>query len=637
MKPPARPNSSVIKQAFEKSRSLSIGATASNGGVGFRVWAPKAKSVSAVVLGEKNRIVRLKKAPFGYFQGAAGGIGAGARYYYLLDGKLSLPDPASRYQPEGVHGPSEVVDPEAFKWSDGKWKGLPLSDYIFYELHVGTFTAGGTFKSSIRELQRLKALGATAVEIMPVAQFPGGRNWGYDGTYPFAPQNTYGGPEGLKSLVNACHEKGLAAVLDVVYNHLGPEGNYLGNFGPYFTDRYRTPWGDAINFDGPHSDEVRRYFIENALYWVTEFHFDALRVDAIHGIYDFSARCFLEELAEAVHRQAGALGRKIHVIAESDLNDVRAVRPAGAGGFGLDAQWNDDFHHALHTLLTGEDGGYYEDFGGIRQMEKAMREGFVYSGQYSKFRKRRHGSSSVEIPPDGLVVFSQNHDQVGNRMSGDRPAGSLEKLKLAASVVILSPYLPLIFMGEEYGETAPFQYFTSHTDAALAEAVRLGRRREFSSFGWQGQVPDPQDEKTFLRSKLNVRLRNSGKHKALYEYYGELIRLRKETPASGRRRENMDITCYEKQKAISVLSRSDGENALYVYNFGPKAAVIEIALSPGSWVKALDSSARRWAGEGGLAEKRLKLYNSKVRVRLNPYGFALYRMTAHRSSISQKE
>jgi maltooligosyltrehalose trehalohydrolase len=359
---------------------------------------------------------------------------------------------------------------------------------------VGTFTPEGTFEAIIPHLDELRELGITAVELMPVAQFPGTRNWGYDGVYPFAVQNSYGGPEGLKRLVNACHGRGIAVVLDVVYNHLGPEGNYLWDFGPYFTDRYKTPWGSAINFDGPHSDPVRRLFIENALYWVTEFRMDGLRIDAVHGILDFSAYPFLEELASAVHEKAERLNRRVYVIAESDLNDTRVIRSRELGGYGLDAQWNDDFHHALHTLLTEDQTGYYQDFGRLGDLVKAFREGFVCSGQYSSYRRRRHGNSSRDIPAGCFVVFAQNHDQVGNRMRGERLSQLVcrERMKLAAGVVFLSPFIPLLFMGEEYGETAPFPYFISHSDADLVEAVRRGRREEFAAFGWSQEPPDPQ-------------------------------------------------------------------------------------------------------------------------------------------------
>ncbi len=498
---------------------MGLGATyLGEGQCFFRVWAPFVKAVGVHIVAPEARVITLKKQRGGYHQGTVANLIPGATYYYVLDGEKERPDPVSRCQSEGVHGPSQVTD-SAFPWNDLSWPGLPLQDYIIYELHVGTFTADGTFDAGIACLDELKELGITAIELMPVAQFPGNRNWGYDGVYPFAPQNAYGGPQGLKRLVNACHERGMAVVLDVVYNHLGPEGNYLADFGPYFTDRYRTPWGPAINFDGPYSDEVRRFFIENALYWVTDFHIDSLRIDAVHGIFDSSASPFLEQLASDVHERADRLNRRIYVTAESDLNDSRLIRSGEVAGYGLDAQWNDDFHHALHALLTGEQTGYYEDFGRFHHLVKAFREGFVYSGQYSAYRHRRHGNSSCGIPVHKFVVFAQNHDQVGNRMRGDRLSQLVthEKMKLAAATVLLSPFIPLLFMGEEYGETAPFPFFVSHSDPATIEATRQGRLAEFAAFQWSGNPPDPQDEATFYSAKLTRHLSATGHHRVIYQ------------------------------------------------------------------------------------------------------------------------
>jgi maltooligosyltrehalose trehalohydrolase len=517
---------------------------------------------------------------------------AGDRYWYWLDSTVRRPDPVSRSQPEGVHGPSQVIDP-TFAWNDQAWQGIALEEYLLYELHVGAFTPEGTFDAVIESLDYLKELGITAVELMPVAQFPGERNWGYDGTFLFAPQNSYGGPDALKRLVNACHSRGLAVILDVVYNHLGPEGNYLHAFGPYFTDRYRTPWGDAVNFDGPDSDPVRHYFIANALYWITEYHIDALRLDAVHGIYDFGALHILRELAEAVHRQGAALGRRIHVIAESDLNDVRVIRPAESGGYGLDAQWSDDFHHALRTLLTGEQAGYYGDFGRFSDLVKGFREGFVLSGGYSTYRRRRHGSSSAEVPPGQLVVFSQNHDQVGNRMRGERLGEhlTLQQLKLAAATVVLSPCLPLLFMGEEYGESAPFPYFVSHGDAALVEAVRRGRREEFAAFGSQGVPPDPQAEETFLSAKLDQEQRHHGDHHDLFDFYRELIRLRKEcAPLALLRRADTQVIADEEQLLLTVV-RTAGDDQVYcLINYSDQNREIDLTLAQGTLRVLLDST-----------------------------------------------
>jgi maltooligosyltrehalose trehalohydrolase len=565
----------------------------------FLVWAPLRKRVSVRILSGPERLLTMERNEKGYWAAAAEDLSPETLYVYRIGDGLERPDPASHSQPAGVHGPSQIVDHRAFPWEDSKWKGLPLKDFIIYELHVGTFTPPGTFDAVIDRLDYLRELGITALEIMPVAQFPGMRNWGYDGVFPFAPQNSYGGPVGLKKLVNACHLRGLAVILDVVYNHLGPEGNYLHDFGPYFTNRYRTPWGAAVNFDGAYSDEVRRFLVLNALYWVTEFHFDSLRIDAVHGIYDFGARHFLQELAEVVHRNGEAMGRNVNVIAESDLNDVRVINPPEVGGHGLDAQWNEDFHHALHTLLTGERTGYYEDFGELSHLEKAVSEGFVYTGQYSSYRKRRHGNSSKDRPAQQFVGFSQNHDQVGNRAAGDRLSQNQppEKLRLAAGAVLLSPHIPLLFMGEEYAETSPFHYFVSHGDKALIESVRKGRQEEFSAFGWAGPLPDPQEESTFSHSKLHVELHSEGGHKKMFEFYKELILLRRRTPSlADPIKENTEV-------------KSVGDNVLFVrrwvkesetfclYNFSEVLQKVHIPVRTGPWEVVMDSSSVRWGGE----------------------------------------
>jgi len=578
----------------------------------------------------------MKKISKGYWKSAVENVFPGLLYFYRLEDKIDRPDPASRFQPNGVHGPSQIIDLNAFLWGDDDWKGIPLKDYVIYELHIGTFTKGGTFESIIPYLDYLKELGITAIELMPVAQFPGDRNWGYDGVYPFAPQNSYGGPHGLKTLVNACHKEGLAVILDVVYNHLGPEGNYLNNFGPYFTNKYKTPWGDAINFDGPYSDEVRKFFIQNALYWITEFHMDALRIDAVHGIFDFSAKHFLQELGEAVYKQAEALGREVCIIPESDLNDVRLINPIEVGGYGLDAQWNDDFHHSLHALLTGENAGYYEDFGKLEHMEKASKEGFVYSGHYSKFRKRRHGSSSKNRPAQQFIVFSQNHDQVGNRLSGDRLAATqaLEKLKLAAGVVILSPFIPLVFMGEEYGETSPFQYFVSHSDKNLIEAVRKGRKDEFASFQWEGEIPDPQAESTFLNSKIHIELRHHGEHKILFEFYKKLIELRKEIPSlRNLNNETMEVKGFEEGKTLFLRRWFRDDEVFCIYNFNNKKVKTVLKIPEGIWNKILDSSSKEWGGNGSSTENKIESFGSEILLSLNPHSIVLYRMI----SLEEKE
>jgi maltooligosyltrehalose trehalohydrolase len=559
----------------------------------FRVWAPRARRVEALLCG--GRRIPLEPREHGYFEAAVEGVEPGTRYLYSLEGGEGRPDPASRCQPDGVHGPSRVVD-RRFGWRDEGWRGIALGQYIFYELHVGTFTPEGTFEAVIPQLDRLADLGVTAVELMPVAQFPGRRNWGYDGVLPFAVQDSYGGAEGLKRLVDSCHARGLAVVLDLVYNHLGPEGNYLGEFGPYFTSRYQTPWGLALNFDGPESDPVRHFFIENARQWIADFHVDGLRLDAVHAIADNSERSFLLELGTEVKSLAGRLGRAVHVFPESDLNTLFFLRPPEHGGCGFDAQWTDDFHHSLHTLLTGERSGYYQDFGGLGPMAKAMAGGFVYTGQYSPFRRRRHGVPAEAMAGSRHVVCSQNHDQTGNRMKGERLSAlaGFESLKLAAGAVLLSPFLPLLFMGEEYGETAPFLYFVDHSDPGLIEAVRAGRREEFAAFGWREEPPDPHSEETFARCRLNPALREEGRHAALHAFYQELIRLRRTVPAFGDlKKQNVEATPFEAEGVIVVRR---GEGAVVAFNFSEEARTV--SLPEGTWEKILDSADGRWAGPG---------------------------------------
>jgi maltooligosyltrehalose trehalohydrolase len=582
-----------------------------SGNCSFRVWAPERDRVDVKIVAPRERIVPMRREDGGCWRAEVDNIPADGRYYYRIGGDRDRPDPASRFQPEGVHGPSQVYDHSLFSWTDSFWKGLELECLIVYELHTGTFTSQGTFDAIIPRLDALGELGITAIELMPVAQFPGTRNWGYDGVYPFAVQNSYGGPEGLKNLVNACHARGLAVILDVVYNHLGPEGNYLWDFGPYFTDKYKTPWGQAVNFDGPYSDEVRNFFILNALTWITDYHIDALRVDAIHGIFDFSAKHFLQELGEAVHRRADELDRRIFVIPESDLNDARVIAPPDHGGYGLDAQWNDDFHHCLHTLLTGEKSGYYGDFGKTQHLEKALREGFVYSGEYSPFRKRRHGNSSRERPARQFVVFSQNHDQVGNRMRGERLSSlvSFEALKLAAAAVILSPYVPLLFMGEEYGETTPFLYFVSHSDSGLIEAVRKGRKGEFREFDWEGEPPDPQDEQTFLASGIRWDERTTGSHGTLLRFYRHLIALRRSTPALAElERERTAVRDCGAERALAVRRWSrDGKNmVVLLFNFNAGDISCQPPLPNGPWERVLDSSEQMWEGPGTVLPGRVE-------------------------------
>ena len=605
-----------------------LGATPlSTGECLFLVWAPYADSVKLRILDAPGRSIPMEQLPKGYFRVAVKGQ-SWRRYLYELggNGNKVRPDPASRAQPDGVHGPSEVVAADEFGWSDRLWRGMPIRDLVFYEIHVGTFTPEGTFDAIIPRLRELRNLGVTAIELMPVAQFPGERNWGYDGVFPYCVQNSYGGPAGLKRLVNACHAENLCVALDVVYNHLGPEGNYLADFGPYFTDRYRTPWGQAINFDGEYSDEVRRFFIENALYWIRDFHVDALRLDAVHAIVDTSAKPFLGELNRAVQTAAAELKREIHVIAECDRNDIRTVQPAERGGYGFAAQWNDDFHHAVHAMLTGESSGYYEDFGKVSQIARALTSGYVYQGEYSRYRLRSHGSESKGVSGDHFVVFLQNHDQVGNRMNGER-LGQLvdfEALKVAAGAMLVSPFVPLIFMGEEYGETSPFPYFVSHQDRGLIEAVRQGRKSEFEAFRWREEPPDPQDEATFLRSRVHWEVRKAGAHKQLLDFYRQLLRVRKQfcALASGDM-SRVEATAFEDEKALVLRRWADGQQVLACFNFGENPAHVRIDLREKSWRKVLNSRDQSWGGPGSSLPECLASGGDQS-LTIEPSCFALY-------------
>ncbi len=602
-----------------------IGATRLPGGEWqFLVWAPLVHQVAVHLLEPKERIIEMERGERGYFSTTIEDLPPGTRYFYRLDNSRDLPDPASRYQPGSVHGPSALVDLSSFHWSDKAFTPPSLERSIFYELHVGTFTPEGTFDAVIERMDGLVDLGITTLEIMPVAQFPGSRNWGYDGVFPFAPQNSYGGPQGLQRLITAAHERGLAVALDVVYNHLGPEGNYLGAYGNYFTSRYHTPWGDAINYDGAGSDEVRRFFIENALYWIRDYHFDVLRLDAVHGIFDFSARHFLEELKVSTDQLSAQVGRRIFLIAESDLNDSRMLLPRNRGGYHLDAEWSDDFHHSVHTLLTGEKTGYYQDFGRVSDFALVLDSGWCYTGQYSQFRQRHHGNSPHGISADHFVVCNQNHDQIGNRASGER-LGQLvdfESLKLAAGITLLSPFVPLLFMGEEYGEQAPFQYFTSHLDHDLVEAVRRGRHQEFAAFGWQDSVPDPQDSGTFKRSKLQAELKNVEPHATLLRLYRELIRLRKTYHLGG------DAVRYISQVGegcLALLREDIRSRLLILFNFSASLSPVDLSPWPGTWRTLIDSASPEWSRP---AKQCHQLSTQPTSTKLHPHSFIVLEANA---------
>jgi maltooligosyltrehalose trehalohydrolase len=598
-----------------------LGATRQAGnGWHFSVWAPSA-DVLGVRLVDDGRIVPMRKLDSGYFETEFADAAPDVRYFYRFEDGRERPDPASRFQPEGVHGPSHAVDLDDFKWTDSSWRGMNFEQSVFYELHVGTYTQEGTFEALIPHLASLRDLGITTIELMPVAQFPGNRNWGYDGVQPFAVQNTYGGPRGLQKLVNAAHGHGLSVALDVVYNHLGPEGNYFNEFGLYFTDKYQTPWGKAINFDGPESDGVRRFFIENALHWLEKYHVDALRLDAVHGIFDFGASHFLADLQKAVNDLESRLHRKFYLIAESDLNDSRLLQSQDKGGYGLRSQWSDDFHHSLHSLLTGEQAGYYSDFGAVHHLAETMRNGWFYAGQHSNFRRRKHGNSPAGLARSNFVVCIQNHDQIGNRARGERLSElvSFEGLKLAAGVTVLAPFIPLLFMGEEYGETAPFQYFTSHGDPALIEAVRKGRQEEFAAFAWEGEVPDPQDEATFSRSKLNHQLKEREQHRTLRELYRELLGIRKEYPLAG----SSKMEILEDESAITMIAADKTKTLAAIFEFGESERTVAAKLPVGDWTLRLDSSDQKWRGSGSSARNTVNVTDS-LQIKLAPQSFVVF-------------
>jgi len=496
----------------------------------FRVWAPLPKKVEVQVGSERHAMI---PEPDGWWSAEVATAGVGDRYGFVLDGEGPFPDPRSSSQPQGVHELSQLTDPDSYVWSDDQWQPPPLASAILYELHLGTFTPEGTFLSAIAKLDHLVALGVTHVELMPVVEFSGDRGWGYDGVDLFAPHHAYGAPSDLKKLVDACHERGLGAILDVVYNHLGPSGNYLAKYAPYFSRRYAPTWGEALNYDGAESDHVRRFFCDNALRWLRDFHFDGLRLDAVHAIYDFSAQPLLEQLKLEVERLSGQLSRPLFLIAESDLNDPRLLWPRERGGFALDAQWSDDFHHALHCVLTGEKTGYYADFGKLQDLAAALHQAFVYDGKFSAHRRRRHGRPAGNLSGHRFLAYLQNHDQIGNRAQGERSNHllSLGKVKIGAALVLTSPFVPLLFQGEEWGASAPFLYFTDFPETELAESVRAGRCREFAAFGWNpDSIPNPQAPESFARSKLNWAELSNAPHYLLLDWYQRLIRLRQAEP-----------------------------------------------------------------------------------------------------------
>lgn len=595
-----------------------VGAWYEDGATQFIVWAPLAANVRLMLAEAAHP---LPNDSTGYWKITLP-VSPGTRYGFSVDGGKTLPDPASYSQPDGVHGLSAVADSRNFPWTDGDWQGLPLSNMIIYELHTGVFSPTHDFDGVIGRLDHLLDLGINAIELMPLAQFAGDRNWGYDGVCPFAIQHSYGGIDGFRRLVNAAHARGIAVIVDVVYNHLGPEGNRLHHFGPYFTDKYKTPWGSAVNFDDAWSDGVRNFFLQNARMWLEDHHADGLRLDAVHAIYDFSAIPFIQQVKELAADIGQRTGCRKSLIAETDANDPRYITPLSKGGYGLDGQWVDEFHHALRTLLTGDTSAWYEDFGRITHLEKAFRHTYVYDGIYSPYRKRTFGGHADNNPYDQFVVFSQNHDQVGNRPGGERPGAWLnfEQLKLAAATVLLSPYTPLLFMGEEYGESHPFRFFTQFSDPKLIESVRKGRAAEFGGFDDGSPLPDPQAEETFTESMLAWWQTAEEPGATLLRYYRHLIRFRRTRPAlQGRTRDTM-IVHPAVGRLLAIERKILNDHVFIWFHFGDQP----ISMENITWkhlVKVFDSADTCWRGPGALAPLELP---PGCPFRLAPHSLAVF-------------
>jgi maltooligosyltrehalose trehalohydrolase len=566
-------------------------------GTRFSLWAPLKSKLDLIIDSPAPAVVPMTKNDAGYWETTVKLL-PGSRYRFRPDDEGPFPDPASLSQPEGVHGSSEVIDRNLFIWKDSGWQGIPLADMIIYEIHTGTFTDKHNFAGIRGRLDYLKNLGVNTIELMPVAQFPGNRNWGYDAVFPFAVQQGYGGADELKNLVNEAHSKGIAVILDVVYNHLGPEGNYLSHFAPYFTDKYKTFWGSSVNLDDAWSDSVKAYFIQNAEMWLEEFHIDGLRLDAVHALKDFSAHHFVKQLKEGAMAVERRTGSEKLLIAEIDLNDTRFILGQDKGGYGLDGQWMDEFHHALHALLTGERSGYYEDFGETAHLVKAFTDTYVYDGIYSVHRKRKFGSNARPFSYDRFVVFDQNHDQTGNRLKGERLAVliSFEALKLAAATVLLSPYVPLLFMGEEYGEKNPFLFFADHSNENLMEAVRKGRKEEFANFNYEGEFADPASAESLLKSVLswNYVDRQSD---ALLRWYHFLISFRKSRKAMQGKQRTQVMASSPIDRLILLERKFEQDHLVIVLNYANTPRSVKSDYGK-KLVRLQDSTTMQWAGPG---------------------------------------
>ncbi|GAB4024852.1 malto-oligosyltrehalose trehalohydrolase [Spirosoma koreense] len=614
----------MIQPITEGKRSLGV-TFSSSGQADVLVWAPKPNHV-ALKLTDTSETIPLQADELGYWHLTTPQLKPGSRYVFVLDDKNECQDPASLAQPEGIQGPSQAVDTAAFPWEDQHWANPALESYLIYELHVGTFTPEGTFAALEHRLDYLKALGVNAIEIMPVAQFSNARNWGYDGVFMYATQNTYGGARALQSLVNACHQKGIAVVLDVVYNHFGPDCNCLTDYGPYLTGKYCTPWGDAVNFDDAWGDGVRRHVIENALMWLRDFHIDALRLDAVHAIKDCSPVHILQEIREHVDRLMQATDRQHYLLVECDLNDPRYINPIAEGGYGMDAQWMDEFHHALRVTVGEEKTGYYADFEGINHLAKAYRDAYVYDGQFSTVRHKFFGRKADNNPGHQFIVFSQNHDQIGNRMLGERSSQLFSPtiVKVMAGAVLVSPYIPLLFMGEEWGESAPFLYFVSHSDPKLIEAVRQGRKEEFSSSDSDDDVPDPEKKETFQEAKLNWNSLTQEPHRTLLRYYQTLIALRQQLPAlSTLNRQQMDITENEDRQTLMIHRWHGDQHVLCLMNFSSEPQPIGLSAQGIHWRKLLDSTY--WREDGyQVVDSTPESVAGESTLTLPPESFILY-------------
>jgi maltooligosyltrehalose trehalohydrolase len=575
----------------------------------FQVWAPLPKKVEVQVAG---KIFPMTRAENGHWSAEIVSARAGDDYGFFLDGVGPFPDPRSPSQPNGVHKLSRLVDQNSFHWTDKHFQAPPLSSALIYELHLGTFTPAGTFLSAIEKLDHLVSLGVTHVEFMPVVEFDGARGWGYDGVDLFAPHHAYGSPDDLKKLVDECHARGLAVILDVVYNHLGPSGNYLSKFAPYFTKKFATFWGEGINFDGTDSGEVRRFFCDNALMWLRDYHFDGLRLDAVHGIVDTSATHILEQLKIEVEKLSAQLGRNLILIPESDLNDPRLLWSRERGGFQLDAQWSDDFHHALHTVLTGEQTGYYSDFGKISDLAKALSHAFVYDGKFSAHRRRIHGRSAEGLSGHKFLGYLQNHDQIGNRARGDRSGAlmSLGKLKIGTALVLTSPFVPMLFQGEEWGASAPFFYFTDYQEPELANAVREGRCKEFATFGWKPEdTADPQARETFEKSKLDWDEISKSPHAEILDWHKKLIRLRRsESDLSDG---NLNCVCvnFDEENRWLILERGKISIAC---NFSNAAQAIPIRRKKNQIVLASETDINILNGAINLSADSVAIFKSEA-------------------------